>query len=62
MSLLCWPHRSGTDTLRQLLYALIDLKMHSEYTPQTGVFVHDTNLYKDVVAKTTVMAPLPEDR
>ncbi|CAL8462166.1 g1697 [Coccomyxa elongata] len=55
-------YRSGTDTLRQLLYALIDLKMHSEYTPKSGVFVHDTDLYKDVVAKTTVMAPLPEDR
>ena len=54
--------RSGTDTLRQLFYALIDLKIHSNYNPQPGVFLHQTDLYKDVIAKTTVMAPLPEDR
>ncbi len=55
-------HRSGTDTLRQLYYALIDLKIHSSYNPQPGVFLHETDLYKDVIAKTTVMAPLLEDR
>ncbi|EIE24270.1 oligopeptidase A [Coccomyxa subellipsoidea C-169] len=55
-------YRSGTDTLRQLYYALIDLKIHSSYNPQPGVFLHETDLYKDVIAKTNVMAPLPEDR
>ena len=52
--------RSGSDSLRQLFYALMDLRLHSEYVPVTGQTVEQSNVYKDVISKTSVMAPLPE--
>jgi hypothetical protein len=54
--------RSGTDSLRQLFYALMDLRIHAEYVPGANTTVEQSAVYKDVVAKTSVMPPLPEDR
>ena len=54
--------RSGTDSLRQLFYALMDLRIHAEYAPAAGTTVEQSAVYKDVIAKTSVMPPLPQDR
>jgi oligopeptidase A len=52
--------RSGTMTLRQLHFASTDLELHSRFVPGQGETVFDRE--KKIAAKTTVMAPLPEDR
>lgn len=54
--------RSGSDSLRQLFYALMDLRVHAEYVPAANTTVEQSAVYKDVIAKTSVMPPLPEDR
>ena len=48
-------------TLRQVQYAAIDLELHARYVPAPGRTVFDGAL-DAVVARTTVMPPLPEDR
>lgn len=60
----CWYDscRSGTSVLRQLYFAVLDLTLHSQYFPKQGQFVENTQLFKDVVNKTTVMPPIPGDR
>ncbi len=54
-------YRSGSVTLRQVQYAAIDLELHARYAPAPGRTVFDGAL-DAVVARTTVMPPLPEDR
>lgn len=52
--------RAGTMTLRQLHFASTDLELHSRFDQGQGETVFDRE--KKIAAKTTVMAPLPEDR
>ncbi len=59
--MLC-VYRSGTSVLRQLYFAMLDLTLHAQYFPAPGVYVEETQLYKDVVSKLTVMPPIPGDR
>ena len=40
----------------------MDLRIHAEYDPAANTTVEQSAVYKDVVAKTSVMPPLPEDR
>ncbi|WP_448560734.1 M3 family metallopeptidase [Trichothermofontia sp.] len=51
---------SGTATLRQLLYAWVDLELHARYQPGGAETPHQV---RDRIAqRTSVLAPLPEDR
>ena len=49
----------GAATLRQVHFALTDLKLHSEWTPGSGV--SPEGLRRRIAATTTVLEPLPED-
>ena len=49
-------------SLRQINFASTDLQLHARYEPQEGKTVFDSDIVKEVTAKTTVMLPLPEDR
>ena len=53
-------YRAGSDMLRQLLFALTDLALHHGYRPGQGESPFD--VYRDVASRTSVLAPLPEDR
>ena len=48
--------------LRQLYFAILDLTLHEEYFPKPGQSFEDTQLFKEVVNKTTVLPPIPGDR
>lgn len=51
---------SGTATLRQLLYAWVDLELHARYQPGGPETPHQV---RDRIAqRTSVLPPLPEDR
>jgi len=52
--------RAGSDMLRQLYFAFIDLELHQHWRPESGESVFDVQ--RRVAACTTVLAPLPEDR
>jgi oligopeptidase A len=49
----------GAATLRQVHFALTDLKLHSEWEPGSGV--SPEALRRRIAASTTVLQPLPED-
>jgi len=49
----------GAATLRQVHFALTDLKLHSEWDPESGV--SPEGLRRRIAATTTVLEPLPED-
>jgi len=49
----------GAATLRQVHFALTDLKLHSEWEPGSGV--SPEVLRRRIAATTTVLEPLPED-
>ena len=49
----------GAATLRQVHFALTDLKLHSEWSPGSGV--SPEGLRRRIAATTTVLEPLPED-
>jgi oligopeptidase A len=49
----------GAATLRQVHFALTDLKLHSEWEPGSGV--SPESLRRRIAATTTVLEPLPED-
>ena len=49
----------GAATLRQVHFALTDLKLHSEWEPGSGV--SPEALRRRIAATTTVLEPLPED-
>jgi len=53
-------YRAGSMTLRQLHFACTDLELHSSYVPGGEESVFDRE--RKVAERTTVMAPLPEDR
>ena len=51
---------AGLATLRQVHFALTDLRLHSQWTPQLGLT--PDQFRRDIAGTTTVMAPIPEDR
>ncbi|MCB4395128.1 M3 family metallopeptidase [Synechococcus sp. HB1133] len=51
---------AGLATLRQVHFALSDLRLHSKWTPELGVT--PDALRREIAATTTVMAPIPEDQ
>ena len=51
---------AGLATLRQVHFALTDLRLHSQWTPQLGLTPDE--LRRDIANTTTVMDPIPEDR
>ena len=52
--------RAGSNMLRQLYFALLDLELHHTWTPDGGESPFD--LQQRIAAHTTVIPPLPEDR
>jgi len=52
--------RAGSDMLRQLYFAFLDLELHQRWRPDGGESVFDVQ--RRVAARTTVLPPLPEDR
>jgi oligopeptidase A len=52
--------RAGSMTLRQIHFSSLDLDLHSDYVPGGGETVFDRE--RALAPRTTVMAPLPEDR
>jgi oligopeptidase A len=52
--------RAGSDMLRQLYFACLDLELHHRWTPDGAESVFDVQ--HRVAARTTVLPPLPEDR
>ena len=51
---------AGLATLRQVHFALSDLRLHSRWTPELGIT--PDALRRDVATTTTVMPPIPEDQ
>ena len=49
----------GTATLRQVHFALTDLRLHSQWTPECGV--SPEQLRRQIASTTTVLEPIPED-
>ncbi|MBI2602260.1 MAG: M3 family metallopeptidase [Deltaproteobacteria bacterium] len=52
--------RAASQTLRQIQFALIDLKLHTEFDPFSGRSVFDVQ--KEVALRTSLLPPLEEDR
>jgi oligopeptidase A len=52
--------RSGSDMLRQIYFASLDLELHQHWIPDGSESVFDVQ--RRVAARTTVLPPLPEDR
>jgi oligopeptidase A len=52
--------RAGSDTLRQLYFAFTDLELHHAYDPDGADTPFDVQ--RRIAERTTVLAPLPEDR
>ncbi len=52
-------YRAGSDMLRQLYFALMDLELHSRFDPKQGSAF---DVQAKVAEKTTVITPLAEDR
>ena len=53
-------YRAGSATIRQIHFATVDLELHARFVPGGEESVFDRE--KMIAARTTVMAPLPEDR
>ncbi|MBW3041619.1 M3 family metallopeptidase [Prochlorococcus marinus] len=51
---------SGLATLRQIHFALTDLKLHSQWNEDLGISPDE--LRRQIAKKTTVLAPIPEDQ
>nr|XP_011466617.1 PREDICTED: probable cytosolic oligopeptidase A [Fragaria vesca subsp. vesca] len=52
--------RAGSLSLRQIRFAIVDLKLHTEYIPGGSESIYDVD--QRVSEKTQVIPPLPEDR
>ena len=50
---------AGAATLRQVHFALTDLRLHSQWTPECGLSPEE--LRRQIAEDTTVLAPIPED-
>ena len=51
---------AGLGTLRQVHFALSDLRLHSQWSPDLGCSPDE--LRREIAVSTTVMDPIPEDR
>jgi len=49
----------GSATLRQVHFALVDLRLHSQWTPESGVTPEA--LRREIATTTSVLAPIDED-
>ena len=58
--LLSRTFNAGLATLRQVHFALTDLRLHSSWTPATGTSPDE--LRRSIAETTTVIAPIPEDQ
>src|SRR5262245_8887203 len=56
--------RAGSDILRQLYFAFLDLELHQHWRPQSGESDGESvfDMQRRVAARTTVLPPLSEDR
>jgi len=52
--------RAGSAFLRQIFFARLDLALHHDHDPASGVSIWDVQ--RDVARDNTVLPPLPEDR
>lgn len=52
--------RAGSQSLRQIRFASVDLELHSKYVPGGSESIYDVD--RRVSEKTQVIPPLPEDR
>nr|ABY48141.1 oligopeptidase A [Medicago truncatula] len=52
--------RAGTQSLRQIKFATVDLELHTKYVPGGQESIYDVD--RRVSEKTQVIPPLPEDR
>ena len=52
--------RAGSDTLRQLYFAMTDIALHDDYEPARDGSPFDVQ--RKIAERTTVLTPLPEDR
>ncbi|XP_062005634.1 probable cytosolic oligopeptidase A [Rosa rugosa] len=52
--------RAGSLSLRQIRFAIVDLKLHTDYIPGGSESIYDVD--QRVSEKTQVIPPLPEDR
>lgn len=53
-------YRAGSMILRQLLFGMVDLELHTTFDPDGTETVFDVN--RRLAQKTSVLPPLPEDR
>ena len=53
-------YRAGSDMLRQLLFGMTDLRLHTR--PAPGMALDPRAIYHAVAERATVLPPLPEDR
>ncbi|KAL6770448.1 hypothetical protein ACKKBF_B31305 [Auxenochlorella protothecoides x Auxenochlorella symbiontica] len=53
-------YRSGSMTLRQVHFALLDLDLHTDFVPGQGESIFERD--RKIAEKATVLPPLPEDR
>ncbi|GAU40325.1 hypothetical protein TSUD_221730 [Trifolium subterraneum] len=53
-------YRAGTQSLRQIRFATVDLELHTKYVPGGSESIYDVD--RRVSEKTQVIPPLPEDR
>ncbi|KAL2531963.1 putative cytosolic oligopeptidase A [Abeliophyllum distichum] len=52
--------RAGSESLRQLRFAIVDLELHTKYVPGGSESIYDVE--RRVCEKTQVIPPLPEDK
>lgn len=62
LTAVCGYCRSGSQSLRQVYFATLDLALHSEYQPGKGGSVFKSDIVRKVIKENTVVPPLPEDR
>ena len=62
VSLMSGRVRAGSATLNQVRYGLMDLSLHAFYVPAPGTSVWNSSTYKNVLAKTTTLTDVPQDR
>jgi oligopeptidase A len=53
-------YRAGSQSLRQIRFATVDLELHTKYVPGGPETIYDVD--RRVSVKTQVIPPLPEDR
>lgn len=52
--------RSGSDTLRQVFFGMLDMELHHRFRPADGDSI--ASVKQRIASEATIMPPLPEDR